>query len=132
MPAVERLHRLAQALAHRLGRARDHIALINEVLPLETFATKRRLVADLAEHSRLDRLHGAIAGRVGEAVINVQASVVEVVHVRRVILLRLLVGLRNRDDLREAEAVRIQLLAFFRHHFPVAVGNLFARDVPEV
>ena len=132
MPAVERLHRLAQTLAHRLGRARDHIALIDEVLPLQAFTAHRSLIADLAKNSGLDRLHRAIARRVGEAVINVEASVVEVVHVRRVVLLRLLVGLRHGDDLREAEAVRIQLLALLRHHFPVAVGNLLARDVSEV
>src|SRR5260370_41962546 len=131
MAAVEGLHRLAQTLAHGFRRARDDVTLLEEVLPCKALAPESGAAADLAKQPRTNRADGAIAGGVGETAIDVQAAVIEAVHVRRVIALGLLVGLGDRHALRAAEAVRIERLALLGHHVPVAVRPLFAPPVAE-
>ncbi len=131
MAASQALHRLGQALAHGRGRAGDDEAFVDERLPGHPLASERCLGTDAGEHRGLDAIEGAIAGRVDVAVIDVEASIVEVVHVRRVVALGLLVGLRHRHHLGEAEAVRIELVAPLRHRRPVALGHLLCPEVTE-
>src|SRR5579885_2068378 len=100
MAAVEALHRFAQPLADGLRRAGDDITLADEVLPLQSFAPQRRGAADLGEEARANRAFGAIAGRVGEALIDVQAAVVEIIHMFGVVAFGLLVGLGDHYGLR--------------------------------
>ena len=79
----------------------------------------------------LNRIQRAVTGRVGESLIDVQAAIVEVFHMLRVVALSLLVGFRHRDTLGKGHAVRIERLAPLRHRIPVAVGHFFGRDVAE-
>ena len=62
--------------------------------------------AQLVQKSGLDRLDGAVAGRVCKAGIDVQAAVEELADVRAVESLRLGVGLGDANALREGGAVR--------------------------
>ncbi len=111
------------------GRAGDHMAALDQVLPGQLgIAAAGRGV--LRQGAGLDGLDGAIARGVGEARIDVQAAVVEVVDVLGIEPLGLLVGLGHADGLGEAGAIgrgvgRVAL----GHPVPVALHQRLGADV---
>ena len=76
---------------------------------------------DLALDADALRRLGRVAGRRGEARVDVQAAAVEILRCLAVEIERLLAALRHGDGLREAGAVRIAVLAEPRHLVPEAV-----------
>ncbi len=98
---------LLHLLGDRVGATGDHDARLDEVLPRQLLEPLHRLLPELAELARLQGLERAVAGRVGEARVHVQAVVEEVEDVLGVQPLGLLVGVGHRDDLGEAGAVRV-------------------------
>ena len=103
--------------------------------PLLINILEGKICRELGRKARLDRcsdrIQRAVTGRVGESLIDVEAAIVEVFHMLRVVALSLLVGFRHRDTLGKGHAVRIERLAPLRHRIPVAVGHFFCRDVAE-
>src|SRR5581483_9254159 len=89
-------------------------------------------LAHLGLQSGADGGLGAIARRVGEAGIDVQAAVEEIIDVFGVVLLGLGVSLGNRDELQEAGAVGIGLGALLRHLLPETVHYFLSVLVAEV
>ena len=102
---VQGLDQLLHPLAHGLGRAGDDVAAVDQVLPGELGIVARRGRRELRQRAGLDGLDRAVARRVGEARIDVQAAVVEVADVRAVEPLGLVVGVGDADRLGEAGAV---------------------------
>ena len=93
MADAKSLDALGELLADRRGTARDDVALIEVLAPVERLADASRLGPDLRPGAGLDRLDGAIAGRLREAFPDVQALLIEVVYVREVLSLGLRVRL---------------------------------------
>ena len=84
----------------------------------------------MAERAGLDRLDGAIAWRIREARINVQAAIVEIVDVLLVELLGLGIGVGDTDGLREAGAIGRGIgCVAVGDTLPVAVHQRFGADV---
>ena len=127
-------------LRHLVRRADDHVAVFDDGVELarllvdagdRSLAAQRRL-ADLALDAGADRRLGGVAGRRGEARVDVQAAAVEVLGRLAVELPRLGFGLGDADELQEARTVRIRLLAEAFHLLPEAVHRLPRRLVAVV
>ena len=106
MADAQALDALLELLAHRLRTAGDDEALVDELLPGQVLEDLLRLEPELRQRAGLDRLDGAVAGRIGERREHVQAAVEEVEAVLGVELLGLAVGVGDADDLRERGAIR--------------------------
>ena len=112
---------LDQALLHGGRAARDHVTLLHEVLVAERLGIFRapHRVAVGREQAPV-----VLVTRRGEPLRrHVQALVVEVLDVLRVVGFRLRVRLGHRDELQEARAIRIALEPLLVHHVPVAVHH---------
>src|SRR5262249_6730494 len=132
VPDPQALDAVGELLADRRGAARDDVALIDVLAPVERLARLARRGADLRARAALHGLHGAVAGRFREPFPDVQALLIEVVHVREVLALGLRVGLRHAHELQEAGAVRIVVGADARDRFPEAVHGRAAALVAKV
>ena len=106
VPDAQTLNQLLHALAHGFRTAGDDVAELDQLLPRQGRRVAEIGAAQLVQKSGLDRLDGAVAGRVCKAGIDVQAAVEEVADVRAVEPLRLGVGLGDANALREGGAVR--------------------------
>src|SRR5262249_36210293 len=129
---AQRPDALGELLAHGLGAAGDDVALVEVLPPVERLAHATGRRADLRPRTALHCLHRSVAGRFREALPDVQALLVEVVHVREVLALGLGVGLRHADELEEARAERIVIGADARARLPEAVHGGLAALVAEV
>ena len=116
--------RLAQSVAYGGGAAGHYVAVFNEVLPFQLLACRRGDTADLRGESRPHGGHGAIAWRVGETGVDVQAAVEEVIDVRCVQPLGFLIAVGHADDLRVTGAIGVVVLAEGRGPLPIAVHHL--------
>src|SRR6266852_256529 len=79
------LDALGELLPDRGGAAGDDVALVQVLAPIERLADATCRGPDLRSRPALHRLHGAVARRLGEAFPDVQALLVEVVHVREIL-----------------------------------------------
>src|SRR3989441_13172893 len=102
------------------------------LLPVQRLADLLRLGADLRLGPRLERLHRAVARRLGKAFPDVEALLVEVVHVREVEALRLGVGVRDAHELQEPRTVRVVVGADARDRLPEPVHRRLAALVAVV
>ena len=99
MPDSQPLHSVAELLYHGLRTARYDIALLNVVLPGQALPEPAGGGSDLLNGAGLDRADCAVTGRLGEALVHVQALLVEVVNVLCVQFLGFLVRFRDADKL---------------------------------
>ncbi len=129
MPDAQSLDHLLHLLADGLRAAGDDVAVVHELLPGERRELGERVLGQLREGSRLERLDGAVAGRVGEARVDVQAAVEEVADVLGVELLGLAIGVGDADDLRERRAIGRRVLPLGGDALPEAVEELLPPDV---
>src|SRR5262249_21969852 len=118
------LRELFDLLAHRLGRAREDVALVHELLPGLVDAHVLRGVAELGHDAGAHRRLGALARRFRRARIQVETLVEEVVDVRPPLLLALRVGLADADLLEERRRVRVVVGAQRGAALPVTVHHV--------
>src|SRR5439155_12652296 len=129
---AETLDALGELLADRRGAARDHVALLEVLRPVERLANLPGLRADLCPDTRLQRLQCPVAGRFGEALPDVQALLVEVMHVRRIEALGLGVGVGDADELEKSRAIGVVVDAELADGVPETVHRGLAPLVAEV
>src|SRR5262245_30258094 len=132
MSDAQALDAVRELLANRLGAAGDDVALVDVLAPVERLARLARRRAHLRAAAALDGLHRPIARRLGEAFPDVQALLIEVVHVLEIFALGLRVGLRHAHELQEARSERVVVGADARDRLPEAVHGGAAALVAEV
>ena len=126
------LDQLLHLLAYRFGRPGDDVAAVDQILPAHVGIVPRRRLSELRQRASLDRLYGAIARRVGEPRIDVQASVVEVVHMRSKEPFGLGVGVGDADHLGKTRAIRRRVDLPFLDALPVTLHQQLGAHVPRV
>src|SRR5439155_1339195 len=121
VPDAQPLDHLLHLLADGLRAAGDDVAVVDELLPGERRELAERVLGELREGARLERLDRAVARRVGEARVDVQAAVEEVADVLGVELFGLPIGVGDADDLRERRAIGRFVLALGGDELPEAL-----------
>ena len=114
-----------------VGLGLDH--LLGGFLALELVrVAKDGLETLTASEALLNGAHGAVAGRVGVARVDVQHLVVEVLGVRSELVGDFLLGLADGDELEETGVVRVERLLALLHRSPETVHVLLTGLVATV
>ena len=132
MANAQALNRLAEVFGDGFGAAGDDVALLDEVVPGHGLALLVGGRAELGDGARLEGADRAVARRVGEAFVDVEAFLVEVFHMLGVLFFGFFVGFGDADELEEAGAVGVVVHAEPVHFFPKAVHHLDAALVAGV
>ena len=116
----------SSCLAHRVGAADHDVAVLDHLVPRQVVLGL--LVAGDLAHLRLvagaDRALGDVAGCIGEAGVDVQRAVEEVLGRFAVELVRLGIGVGDADELGDGKSVRVVVLAVRLDPAPVAADRL--------
>jgi hypothetical protein len=106
--------------------------LIQQILPGQLTAHPGGTVANLGDETGAQRCLGAVPGRIGKALEDVQTFVIEVVSVGIVVTLGSGVRLRHSYQLEEARTIRIALDATGVTALPKPLQHLTATDETKV
>jgi hypothetical protein len=129
---AETLDALGELLAHGPRTPRDHVALLEVLRPVERLADLPGLRADLGPDAGLQRLQRPVTGRFGEALPDVEAFLVEVVHVGGVEALGLAVAVGHAHELEESRTVRVVVGAELADRVPETVHRGLPPLVAEI
>ena len=120
------LHASSSCLADRVGAADHDVAVVDHLVPRQVVLglLGARGLADLRLVAGSHRRLGDVAGRIGEARVDVQRAVEEVLGRLAVQRVGLGVGVGDADELGDREAVRVVVLAVRLDPAPVPGDGL--------